>query len=288
MISLIVATLNRVTELERLLTSLDGQLYKEFEVIVVDQNADDRLESVLQKHESLTIHHVRSGRGLSRARNIGLPLATGDIIGFPDDDCWYPEHLLATVTKWFASHPGSGGLFTILRTANNELVGPKRPPETCRCTRENLWHCGISPSAFLRRQVTDVIGPFDEKIGVGAASKYQSGEDIDYFLRVLAQGMEMYYEPDITVHHPSFHSAERLRRTTYRYALGGGYILRVHDYKLRYVAKSILRSFGGAVVSLCKANPSLAYTYLVRGVGQLQGYVCGPKDLGRIADPVAH
>jgi glycosyltransferase involved in cell wall biosynthesis len=284
MISLIVATVNRVTELERLLTSLDRQSYKDFEVIVVDQNPDDRLVPSLCSHNNLTIYHLRSVRGLSRARNVGLPLAKGDIIGFPDDDCWYPEQLLATVAEWFASHPEFGGLFTNLRNAGNAPIGPKRPAETSPCTKENLWHCGISPSAFLRRQVTDAVGAFDEKIGVGAASRYQSGEDIDYFLRVLSRGLDLCYEPAITVHHPSFHSDERLRRTTYTYALGGGYILRAHDYKLRYVAKSILRSFGGAVVSLCKGNPALAYTYCVRGVGQLQGYLLGPGEIARMAD----
>ncbi len=226
MISLIVATLNRVTELERLLASLDRQSYKDFEVIVVDQNPDDRLGPLLRRHNSLTVRHLRSGRGLSRARNVGLLVAEGDIIGFPDDDCWYPEQLLARVTEWFASHAEFGGLFTNLRDAGNESVGPTRPDNTCRCTKENLWHCGLSPCAFLRRQITDVIGPFNEKIGVGAASRYQSGEETDYFLRPLGLGVEMCYEPSITVHHPSLHLPERPYRTTYTYALGAGYILR--------------------------------------------------------------
>jgi glycosyltransferase involved in cell wall biosynthesis len=239
---------------------------------------------VLGKHPGLSIHHLRSGRGLSRARNVGLAVAKGDIIAFPDDDCWYPEQLLATVTDWLALHPEFGGLFTDLRNADNEPVGPKRPAETCRCTKENLWQCGLSPCAFLRRRVTDAIGPFNEKIGVGAASKYQSGEDTDYFLRPLALGLEMCYEPAITVHHPTLHSTERLRRTTYFYALGAGYILRVHDYTWRYVSKSIMRSFGGTVVSVCKGNPTLAYTYFVRGVGQLRGYLLGPREIGSLTD----
>ncbi|MFI5117483.1 MAG: glycosyltransferase family 2 protein [Terriglobales bacterium] len=281
---MIVATLNRVTELERLLASLDRQSYKDFEVIVVDQNPDDRLVPLLRSHDSLTIRHLRSGRGLSRARNVGLSVAKGDIIGFPDDDCWYPEQLLATVAEWFASHPEFGGLFTNLRDAGNESVGPTRPAETSRCTKENLWHCGLSPNAFLRRQVADAIGRFNENIGVGAASRYQSGEETDYFLRSLALGLEMCYEPSITVHHPSLHSLERLYRTTYTYALGAGHILRVHDYPWRYVSKRIIRSFGGAAVNLCKGNFRVAYAYLLRTAGQLRGYILGPRDLSRHAE----
>src|ERR1039457_7675625 len=104
MISLIVATVNRVNELERLLDSLDSQTYKDFEIIVVDQNPDDRLVSIFQRHQSLSIHHLRSARGLSRARNVGLPDAKGEIIGFPDDDCWYPQQLLAHIKQAFNVH----------------------------------------------------------------------------------------------------------------------------------------------------------------------------------------
>jgi glycosyltransferase involved in cell wall biosynthesis len=279
MVSLIVATLNRVTELERLLTSLHQQSYQDFEVIVVDQNPDDRLVSVLLRYEGLTIHHLRSERGLSRARNVGLPKAKGEIIGFPDDDCWYPDDLLATVVAWFGSHPEFGGLFTILRDADSQPVGPKWPSGPRVCTKEDVWHCGISADAFLRREVTDAVGLFNEKLGIGAASMYQSGEDLDYFLRPLALGFQLWYEPGITVHHPSLHLLERLLERSYSYSLGGAYVLRLHGFSGLYFTGLVIRSLGGAAVNLCKGNFRVAYAYLLRTAGQLRGYLCGARDL---------
>ena len=41
--SLILATVDRVTELERFLERLDRQTFRDFELFVVDQNTDDRL-----------------------------------------------------------------------------------------------------------------------------------------------------------------------------------------------------------------------------------------------------
>jgi glycosyltransferase involved in cell wall biosynthesis len=287
MVSLIVATLNRVAELERLLTSLDGQSYKDFEVIIVDQNADDRLLPVLRKHAGLTIRHRRCEPGASRARNAGLRAANGDIIGFPDDDCWYPEQLLATVTDWFNSHPDLGGLFAVLRSADNQPVGPKWPDRPCLCTRKTLWDRGITPIGFLRCEVTEAIGFFNERIGLGAPSRYQSGEDIDYFLRTFDHGFKMWHEPGITVHHPSFHAPERLRDRTYCYALGGGYVMRAHGYSWRLLLKGLASSLGGAVVNLLRGNIFLARIYLVRGAGLLRGYVLGPRDLRKI-EPAVH
>src|SRR5271157_1281152 len=147
MVSLIVTTIDRVAELERLLTTLDAQSYKDFEVLVVDQNPDDRLVAVVQKHQGLTIRHLRSGRGLSRGRNAGLRAAKGDIIAVPDDDCWYPDQLLATVTEWLALHPEFDALFTGARTADHKLMAPKWAPGPGRCTMENVWYCAAGTFA---------------------------------------------------------------------------------------------------------------------------------------------
>lgn len=285
MVSLIVATLNRVAELERLFTSLEGQSYKDFEVLVVDQNPDDRLVPVFRKHQGLTIRHLHCEPGASRARNVGLRAAKGNIIGFPDDDCWYPEPLLATVADWFNSHPDFGGLFAILRSADNQPVGPKWPERPCLCTRQTLRERAITPIGFLRREVTVAVGFFDERIGLGAPSRYQSGEDTDYFLRPFDHGFKMWHEPGIVVHHPSFHAPQRLRDRTYCYALGGGYVMRVHGYSWRLLLKGLVISVGGAAVSLLRGNVFLARIYLVRAGGLLHGYILGPRDIRKIDLP---
>src|ERR1700742_2152768 len=109
--SLIMATKGRGEEIGRFLLSLIRQDYSNFELIVVDQNEDNRLEVILKNSNlSSSIVHLKSAPGLSRARNAGLAFATGDIIAFPDDDCWYPNGLLKRVVSVFASHPSVEGL----------------------------------------------------------------------------------------------------------------------------------------------------------------------------------
>jgi len=282
MVSLVVSTLGRVEEVERLLLSLDRQTFPEFEVLLVDQNDDGRLKLVLERHSSLSIRHLTSRRGLSRGRNVGMHQAQGDILCFPDDDCWYPPKLLADVARWFEANPQFVGLFACLRDADGEPVGPKRPTVACNCTKENIWSVGVSASGFLRKRMADSIGLFNEHLGVGADSEYQSGEETDYYLRPLEQGFQMRYEPAFTVHHPSFHSLERLRRTTYPYALGGGYVQRLHGYSLAYFANQVIRSLGGAIVSLLKADVENSRIYLLRAAGQIRGYFWGPRDMARL------
>ena len=279
MVSLIVATVDRVSELERLLTSLDAQTYKEFEVIVIDQNTDERLVPVLQSHPALAVRHLRSVRGAGRARNHGLRVATGDIVAFPDDDCWYPQSVLELVVKWLDQHRGFDAVFTTMRDADNQPVGLRWPPRPCTVTKANLWNTAIYVTAFLRRPVIAAVGYFREDIGIGADSAYQSGEESDYFLRALAMGFKMQYDPTLTVHHPNLHTLERLRSKTYPYSLGCGYVLRLHGYSWLDFGKFLVRSIGGAVVSLCRGNIAMAEVYVMRAAGQLRGYFFGSRDL---------
>lgn len=278
MISLIVATVNRVTELDRLLRSLDEQSYRDFEVIVVDQNRDQRLAPLLSGHQRLTIQHLQSERGLSRARNAGLRVARGDLMALPDDDCWYPRHLLASVAGWFESHSGFGLLGTAVRTAENRPSGPNSPRTSRSCTKNNVWRCAVSTALFMRRPVSTVVGNFNEDMGIGAGSKYQSGEETDYVLRALEHGFPMWYESSLTVHHPPLNAIERLRKNTYPFALGMGRVLRLHDYALHEVSGHLLRSLGGVAVSLCRGDLGRAHVYALRGAGQLVGYVSSASD----------
>jgi glycosyltransferase involved in cell wall biosynthesis len=281
MISLVVATLDRIAELERLLTSLDRQTFQDFEVLVIDQNTDGRLLPVLAKHGNLTIKHLRSGRGLSRARNVGLQVAKGDIVAIPDDDCWYPEHLLTKVDEWFKGHLEYDALLGIMRTAENRPILPRWAPDACRCVKKNVWDCVVSNTAFLRRSVVQAVGPFNENLGVGASTLFQAGEECDYILRALGCGFRVWYEPGIFVHHPDMRSVARLRRTSYSYALAMGYVMRFHRYSWWYLTTRVLRSLGGAGLNLLKADSSRMRIHLERAAGQLRGYVLGSRDLRR-------
>ena len=283
-ISLVVATYNRVTELERLLASLDAQTCQDFEVLIVDQNRDDRLLPVLRRHQGLRLRHLRCEPGVSRARNAGLRAASGNILAIPDDDCWYPDGLIASVKEWFASHPDFGAVFAIMRDADGKPMGPRWPTGPCRCTKQNALACITAINGFLRREVTEAIGFFDENLGPGGASKYTAGEDADYLLRPFGLGVPMWYEPSLWVGHDDLHSLERQQRTSYPYGLAAGYVMRTHGYSWLFFAQQLARSLGGAAFSFCKADMVRMRNYFMRAAGQLRGYCLGPRELARLAE----
>jgi len=170
-------------------------------------------------------------------------------------------------------------MLAITRNAEGKPMLPKWPPRAGSCDRQTLWSCTVSNGAFWRRRVSDKVGTFNESLGVGAPTPYQSSEEIEYFLRALESGFRVIYVPEISVFHSEYQSIERLRRTTYNYALGIGCVAGVHAYSWWFLAKMLARSLGGAAASLCRAQFAMSRLYLLRAAGQLRGYVWGPRDL---------
>jgi len=278
--SLIVATWNRVTELERLLGSLAAQTDKRFEVIVVDQNADDRLLAVLAKYPQIQLHHLRCEQGASRARNLGIRAAHGDIVAFPDDDCWYPVDLLAGLAAWFDSHHDVDGVLTSVRTQQNKLIAPKFRPPQGPLTKWNVLRCTMAINTFLRADVVKAIGFFREDIGPGTLSVYQSGEDLDYVIRAVEHGFRLWHQPSISLYHPDCDTKKRNGRTAYSYARGVGYIWRIHHYpRIWCLREVVLRSLGGAVFHLCKGDLIGSHCRVLRAAGELHGYFLPQTEL---------
>lgn len=111
--SLILATVGRTAELDRLFDSLAAQTCQDFEVILIDQNVDGRLLTRIDRARLLGLNvHVRqlSHPNLAAARNLGMELAQGDWVGFPDDDCWYEPDALSNLLVASQQDTGLEGL----------------------------------------------------------------------------------------------------------------------------------------------------------------------------------
>lgn len=250
--SLILATVGRVAEVERFLNSLREQTYRDFELVVVDQNPDDRLSAVLGPYKgSFPIIHTRtSKRGLSKARNLGLEHSHGDVIAFPDDDCRYPVDLLARVADHLASRPGLDGLTGRSVDDRGETSSGRFATGAGSVDRLNVWARGISFAIFVRSRSVRGLR-FDETLGAGAETIWGSGEETDYLLRLLDRGGEIHYDPELTVFHPASTPPydARARRKAYEYGCGMGHLLRRHGYPPGAKAMRLVRPLGGTMLS---------------------------------------
>lgn len=96
-ISIIVPFYNSAKTIERCIQSILNQTYQNYEVILVSDGGDDGSEEIVKKYleKDSRLRLINKGHGgVSRARNLGLEVASGDYIEFLDsDDHWEPNIL---------------------------------------------------------------------------------------------------------------------------------------------------------------------------------------------------
>jgi GT2 family glycosyltransferase len=269
---LVVATVDRVSEVERMLASLAAQRHGDLRVLLVDQNEDQRLAPIVERQHPFEIVRLRAQRGLSRARNAALGEIGAELVGFPDDDCIFGPDLLARVAERFVAEPDLDGL-TGRAVDEDGLSSSSWAERPARLTRNNLWNRAISFTIFLRASLVARIGGFDEQLGLGAATPWTSGEEIDFLVRALDAGAHIDYDPGLVVTHPAKRaSGAQLRLLGNRDGASVGYILRKHAYRKRTVGRMLVRPIGGAFVALARRDRTQAGFHLSTLRGRLLGY----------------
>lgn len=271
--SLVLATIGRTLELSNFLEHLDRQLYRNFELIVVDQNLDDALVPILAPYtDRFAIKHVKSTKGLSRARNLGLRYVSGDIVGFPDDDCWYEATSLQQIVTMLINHPDWDGVAGGIHSPWGKRFLDR---ESGFLNKYNVWRRAISYTIFLRTAVIQSVGEFDPMLGVGSDSGYGSGEEMDYLLRATEVNRRIYYDPKPIVDHPDSSPVFDNQRIGkgYSYARGVGYTLRKHHYPLWYLGYVLLRSSAGIALSGAYFNWPKASYHWALAKGRLSGWM---------------
>lgn len=278
MFSLIVSTIGRKEELERLLESLKEQTYKIFEVIIIDQNEDSKVDCIVSYYKSyFEIQHVKvSKRGASKARNTGIPLAKYDLISFPDDDCWYKKNVLHRVNYYFSSD----GNLDILTCKSTDFEGgmshTKFKDKASNITRLNSIQCGIEFTIFCRKKVFEKAKGFDENIGPGSNFGLGSGEAHDFLLRAIGYQFNSFYTPEIVIFHDAFltkkmeQNSESLTKL-YSYAKGFGYVLKKNKLPFWYSFKYLIRPVVALIFAVLKMNPFECKYYYLLFKGRLNG-----------------
>ena len=202
MISLVVATKDRPDELAKFVRSLSNSSLPPREIILVDQSeAENRVKNqkLISQVDFCSKKYLHDeGTGLSRARNIGILEVSGDIVAFPDDDCWYPSDLIERVVDFFRATPCD---FLCGSFREETLVNEDHPPNPrmlsfMRSNTDGICSVGL----FINiKRITPTQINFDERIGAGTIMP--AGEEIDLVLRLLRMRFIGKYDPSYFAYH---------------------------------------------------------------------------------------
>jgi glycosyltransferase involved in cell wall biosynthesis len=266
--SLIMATLGRSDEIVIMLDSLLLQSYKNFELIIIDQNDNDIVEKIFYQYkDKLDINYHRCGkRGLSLGRNIGLKYVSGDIIAFPDDDCEYEPDTLLKVAAFFNKNAGFSFYTCNTKEKNGNNAVLETMKKDCNIGISNFLSAGISFTIFVRSEAIQGF-LFDEQLGVGAT--FGSGEESDLLLFLMKNKKKGKYNATHFIYHPG--KTETLQRV-YSYSLGFGALFKkslimYHLYPMFFIF--LYRIFRN-IIKLCLHPSDKITRALVKG--RLSGF----------------
>lgn len=274
-LSLVMCTIGETERLPRLAASLARQTRRDFELIVVDQSPPGRLDDFLALlPDGLDVRVVRSARGLSRARNVGLKLCRADWVALPDDDAWYDDDLIERLTVLFAAEPNYAVITGVTRDEYGVLSNGTFLRDTADINRGNVWRSGNSNGIFFRREAAEAVGGFDETLGVGSGTLFGAGEETDFILRILATGRKGRFLPGLAIGHDQVHvrQDETHLKKARLYAQGYGRLLRIHDYGAVYLAWRIIRNAVAAALASVRGQGHEVRRRLIWLKGMVVGY----------------
>ncbi len=101
--SIIIPVYNVEQYIEKCLSSVFSQTYKNFEVIVVNDGTKDNSVDIIKKYDVKLIN--QSNQGLSAARNRGVKEATGEYLIFVDSDDYIEIDLLKQINDSLNNNP---------------------------------------------------------------------------------------------------------------------------------------------------------------------------------------
>lgn len=225
-LSLIIPTLNRPKSLDDCFHSISLCGVKPDEIIVVDQSDD---EDIAKDNEMVCRTLVSAKRivadykSITRARNIGMEHASGDIFIFSDDDVTFPANFFENVSKLFSDNKlGLLGTFNSLDCKSKRglrlsahifdfrehfhkepgyitksMLGVL-PPQKAGSV-QTTWAMGYC--FCIRRSITEAHGlTFDENM-----RGYAFNEDLDFTMRYCRaakdDGYRCEYNGNVWVEH---------------------------------------------------------------------------------------
>lgn len=224
-VSVIVCTRDRADQLKGSVRAILASSYTHFELVVVDQSHDTSSADVIAavRQDDQRIRLVRdAGRGLSRARNLGIAETTGEYVVFTDDDCVPAWDWLERVVSALEADQGAGVVFGSVVPGPYDpahgFIDGYIPPRRRRLTGRlgKLLDGGIGANMGYRRSALEATGGFDDWLGAGGY--FASCEDGDMAYRTLASGYALLHAPDARVIHHGLRdwpSGRALTRRTY-------------------------------------------------------------------------
>ena len=180
-VSVIIPTYKSGDTLARAINSVLAQTYKDFEILVVDDNDPDSparktTESIIKKYENerkvLYFQHSQNKNGAA-ARNTAFNHSSGDYIAFLDDDDYFINEKLERQVAFLENNPEYGGCYCWRYQLGEKICGTYSGDLSYEIL--SLDFTPYTSCILIRRECYEKLNGFDES--------YYRHQDFEFLLR---------------------------------------------------------------------------------------------------------
>lgn len=205
-ISVIIPVYNGEKHLKEAIESALNQVFKPYEIIVVNDGSTDETQAVITSFGSRIKAFSQDNLGSGAARNLGVEKAAGNYLAFLDaDDIWTPTRLRDGIAA-LAKPDAADLIFGMME----EFYSPETDQafrETYACRPKPF--AGLSPGTLLIKKIDfEKVGPFN--------TEYESGVTVDWLSRMESSGLTYAVLPDLHLKRRIHYSNNGIHRQNQR------------------------------------------------------------------------
>jgi glycosyltransferase involved in cell wall biosynthesis len=190
LVSVVIPAYNGRRYIAPALDSILAQKYRPIEILVVDDGSTDSTVQMVRGYAPEVRVIEQEHRGHPAARNAGIRAASGEFLGFLDqDDLWSPDKLELQIAC-FERHPDLDLVFGHIQN----FFTPEMPPDERKRLAVPLRPLpGLLQGAMLaRRRSFDRVGLFSEERSIG--------DFLDWYGRAMLAPMNVEMLPETVVY----------------------------------------------------------------------------------------
>ncbi|MBS3167304.1 glycosyltransferase family 2 protein [Candidatus Woesearchaeota archaeon] len=195
-ISIVILNWNRRNFLKQAIESVLNQDYKNYEIIVADNNSTDGSSEMIEENfKDIKLLKFKENLGIE-ARNIAFSILTGDIIFSLDNDAKLGKNALSKIVKEFEKNPKLGLVQCNILTFDSKNISNwfHALPREKYFKKEFYTSCFGAGCSAIKSEVLKKTGNYNPHF-------FSRGEELDLAYKILDNKYLMKYCPKIIVYH---------------------------------------------------------------------------------------
>lgn len=194
-VSVIIPVYNGEAFLAKAVESIQQQAYQPLEIIIIDDGSTDGTAKIAASFKDSVRYVYQPNSGPAAARNRGLRMARGSVIGFLDADDLWPENKLELQLACLFEAPPIEIVLGHIQYMRISAAKEGQPRFEKFSEPAVFFNLG---SALFRKSVFDKVGLFDETL--------HCGEDVDWFMCAREKSVSIFILKEVTLLYRMHHN----------------------------------------------------------------------------------